>query len=218
MLSGATALTDAVRITLGPKSKCVLIQKKWGTPIVCNDGITTAKEIELANPEENLGAQMIREAAERTGDAVGDGTTYPPNCASRTRKAMRTGEKGEGLISKRSVYLTHQVTQGVYGRTPPKVGPPGEIGAKFSLYLAGQSAWDSRTSELGQGGLSSRWIHLRAFLDCVLRRKQTTSLRISVDHEIIEFMRSSVRSRPASTMNAESPENGPAESESSAIR
>jgi chaperonin GroEL len=75
VLSGATALTDAVRITLGPRSKCVLIQKKWGKPIVCNDGITIAKEIELANPEENLGAQMIREAAERTGDAVGDGTS-----------------------------------------------------------------------------------------------------------------------------------------------
>ena len=75
VLSGATALADAVRITLGPKSKCVLIQKKWGRPLVCNDGITIAKEIELGNPEENLGAQMIREAAERTGDVVGDGTS-----------------------------------------------------------------------------------------------------------------------------------------------
>ena len=75
ILSGAAALADAVRITLGPKSKCVLIQKKWGRPIVCNDGITIAKEIELEDPEANLGAQMIREAAERTGDAVGDGTS-----------------------------------------------------------------------------------------------------------------------------------------------
>jgi chaperonin GroEL len=75
VLSGAAALADAVRITLGPKSKCVLIQKKWGRPIVCNDGITIAKEIELEDPEENLGAQMIREAAERTGEAVGDGTS-----------------------------------------------------------------------------------------------------------------------------------------------
>jgi len=75
ILGGATALTDAVRITLGPKSKCVLIQKKWGKPIVCNDGITIAKEIELKDPEANLGAQMIREAAERTGDIVGDGTS-----------------------------------------------------------------------------------------------------------------------------------------------
>lgn len=75
LLRGATALADAVRLTLGPKSKCVLIQKKWGKPIVCNDGVTIAKEIELKDPEENLGAQMIREAAERTGDAVGDGTS-----------------------------------------------------------------------------------------------------------------------------------------------
>ena len=75
ILSGATALTDSVRITLGPKSKCVLIQKKWGKPIVCNDGITIAKEVELKDPEANLGAQMIREAAERTGDTVGDGTS-----------------------------------------------------------------------------------------------------------------------------------------------
>jgi len=75
VLKGATALTDAVRVTLGPKSKCVLIEKKWGRPIVCNDGVTIAKEIELEDPEENLGAKMIREAAERTGDAVGDGTS-----------------------------------------------------------------------------------------------------------------------------------------------
>jgi chaperonin GroEL len=75
VLAGATALTDAVRVTLGPKSKCVLIEKKWGNPIVCNDGVTIAKEIDLENAEENLGARMIREAAERTGDAVGDGTT-----------------------------------------------------------------------------------------------------------------------------------------------
>jgi chaperonin GroEL len=75
VLSGATALADAVRVTLGPKSKCVLIEKKWGPPLVCNDGVTIVKEIELANAEENLGARMLREAAERTSDVVGDGTT-----------------------------------------------------------------------------------------------------------------------------------------------
>jgi chaperonin GroEL len=75
ILKGATALVDAVRVTLGPKSKSVLIQKKWGSPIVCNDGVTIAKEVDLKDPEENLGAQMLRQAAERTGDAVGDGTS-----------------------------------------------------------------------------------------------------------------------------------------------
>lgn len=75
LLRGATALADAVRVTLGPRSKCVLIDKRWGRPLVCNDGVTIAKEIELKDPEENLGAHMLREAAERTGDAVGDGTS-----------------------------------------------------------------------------------------------------------------------------------------------
>jgi chaperonin GroEL len=75
VLRGATQLADAVRITLGPKSKSVLIQKKWGIPVVCNDGVTIAKEMELEDPEENLGAQMLRQAAEKTGDAVGDGTS-----------------------------------------------------------------------------------------------------------------------------------------------
>lgn len=75
ILRGSTLLTDAVRVTLGPKSKCVLIEKKYGRPLVCNDGVTIAKEVELKDPEENLGAQMLREAAERTGDVVGDGTS-----------------------------------------------------------------------------------------------------------------------------------------------
>jgi chaperonin GroEL len=75
ILRGATQIADAVRVTLGPKSKCVLIEKKWGTPLVCNDGVTIAKEFDLADPEENMGARMIRQAAERTGDAVGDGTS-----------------------------------------------------------------------------------------------------------------------------------------------
>ncbi len=75
VVRGAAALADAVRVTLGPKSKCVLIGKKWGRPLVCNDGVTIAKEVELKDADENLGAQMLREAAERTGDVVGDGTT-----------------------------------------------------------------------------------------------------------------------------------------------
>jgi chaperonin GroEL len=75
ILRGAGILADAVRVTLGPKSKCVLIEKKFGRPLVCDDGVTIAKEVELKDPDENLGAQMVREAAERTGDIVGDGTT-----------------------------------------------------------------------------------------------------------------------------------------------
>jgi chaperonin GroEL len=75
ILRGATKLADAIRVTLGPRSKSVLIEKKWGAPIVCNDGVTIAKEFDLKDPEENLGARMLRQAAEKTGDMVGDGTS-----------------------------------------------------------------------------------------------------------------------------------------------
>jgi chaperonin GroEL len=75
ILRGASQLADAVRVTLGPKSKSVLIQKQWGAPIVCNDGVTIAKEFDLKDAEENLGAQMLRQAAVKTGELVGDGTS-----------------------------------------------------------------------------------------------------------------------------------------------
>ena len=75
ILRGAAQLADAVRVTLGPRSKAVLIERKWGAPIVCNDGVTIAKEFDLKDPEENLGARMLRQAAEKTGDMVGDGTS-----------------------------------------------------------------------------------------------------------------------------------------------
>ena len=75
ILRGATQLADAVRVTLGPRSKSVLIQRSWGAPLVCNDGVTIAREFELKDAEENLGARMLRQAAERTGDVVGDGTS-----------------------------------------------------------------------------------------------------------------------------------------------
>lgn len=75
ILNGVSQLADAVGITLGPKSKSVLIQRKWGNPLVCNDGVTIAKEMQLEDPAENLGVQMLRQAATKTGDVVGDGTS-----------------------------------------------------------------------------------------------------------------------------------------------
>jgi chaperonin GroEL len=75
LLRGASALAEAVRVTLGPRSKCVLVERKWGAPLVCDDGVTIAKDFNLKDHEENLGARMLREAATRTGDRVGDGTT-----------------------------------------------------------------------------------------------------------------------------------------------
>src|SRR3989304_4359018 len=81
ILRGTTQLADAVRVTLGPRAKAVLIEKKWGAPIVFNDGVTIAKEFDLKDPEENLGARMLRQAAEKTGDMVGGGPSTSPTLA-----------------------------------------------------------------------------------------------------------------------------------------
>jgi len=72
---GIDTLADAVRVTLGPRGRCVVLEKKWGAPTVIDDGVTIAKDIELPDPFENIGAQMVKEAASKTNDACGDGTT-----------------------------------------------------------------------------------------------------------------------------------------------
>ncbi len=72
---GVDALADVVKVTLGPKGRNVVIDKKWGSPTITNDGVTIAKEIELENPYENLGAQLAKEVATKTNDVAGDGTT-----------------------------------------------------------------------------------------------------------------------------------------------
>jgi chaperonin GroEL len=75
LLSGVNKLADAVRVTLGPKGRNVVIEKSWGSPTVTKDGVTVAKEIELEDKFENMGAQMVREVASKTSDVAGDGTT-----------------------------------------------------------------------------------------------------------------------------------------------
>ena len=75
LLNGVSALSKAVKTTLGPKGRNVIINKKFGSPLVTKDGVTVAKEIELANPFENMGAQMVKEVASKTNDNAGDGTT-----------------------------------------------------------------------------------------------------------------------------------------------
>jgi chaperonin GroEL len=72
---GVDKLADAVKVTLGPRGRNVVIDKKWGAPTITNDGVTVAKEIELEDPQENLGAQLAREVATKTNDVAGDGTT-----------------------------------------------------------------------------------------------------------------------------------------------
>src|SRR5713101_1019821 len=73
--SGIDQLANAVKVTLGPRGRNVALDKKWGAPTVTHDGVTVAKEIELIDPFENMGAQMLKVAATKTNDVAGDGTT-----------------------------------------------------------------------------------------------------------------------------------------------
>src|SRR5437870_7352855 len=75
ILHGVNKLADAVKVTLGPKGRNVVIEKKFGSPTITKDGVTVAKEIELQDAVENMGAQMVREVASKTSDVAGDGTT-----------------------------------------------------------------------------------------------------------------------------------------------
>src|SRR5665811_2082530 len=73
--AGVDKLADTVKVTLGPKGRNVVLEKKWGAPTITNDGVTIAKEVELADPWENMGAQLAKEVANKTNDVAGDGTT-----------------------------------------------------------------------------------------------------------------------------------------------
>jgi chaperonin GroEL len=95
ILRGVNTLADAVKITLGPKGRNAVIEKKFGAPIITKDGVTVAKEIELQNPLENMGAQMVREVASKTSDVAGDGTTTATVLAQAIfREGVRTVAAG----------------------------------------------------------------------------------------------------------------------------
>ncbi|MBU1992957.1 chaperonin GroEL, partial [Patescibacteria group bacterium] len=75
LFAGVKALSDSVKVTLGPKGRNIILEKKYGSPVITNDGVTIAKDIELRDPEENVGAQLVKEVATKTNDVAGDGTT-----------------------------------------------------------------------------------------------------------------------------------------------
>ncbi len=75
ILRGVNTLADAVKMTLGPKGRNVIIEKSWGSPKISKDGVTVAKEVEIEDKFENMGAQMVKEVASKTSDVAGDGTT-----------------------------------------------------------------------------------------------------------------------------------------------
>ncbi len=123
ILRGVNALADAVKITLGPKGRNAVIEKKFGAPVITKDGVTVAKEIELQDPLENMGAQMVREVASKTSDVAGDGTTTATVLAQAIfREGVRTVAAGASPMAlKRGIDKAVEVAVGEIKRLSREV-------------------------------------------------------------------------------------------------
>jgi chaperonin GroEL len=142
---GVNALADTVKVTLGPRGRNVVLDKKFGAPTITNDGVTIAKEIELANPYENLGAQLVKEVATKTNDVAGDGTTTATVLAqAMVREGLRNvaaGANPAGL--KRGISLAaEKISAALLDKAV-------EVGSKESVaHVATISAQDSTIGDL----------------------------------------------------------------------
>src|ERR1700735_929247 len=97
---GMNQLADAVKVTLGPKGRNVVLEKKWGAPTITNDGVSIAKEIELEDPWEKIGAELVKEVAKKTDDVAGDGTTTATVLAQAlVREGLRNVAAGANPMS-----------------------------------------------------------------------------------------------------------------------
>jgi chaperonin GroEL len=126
IMRGVDILADAVKVTLGPKGRNVVLDKSFGSPRITKDGVTVAKEIELKDKFENMGAQMLREVASKTNDLAGDGTTTATVLAqSIVREGMKSVAAGMNPMDlKRGIDLAgHRVVEDLKARSKPVPAP-----------------------------------------------------------------------------------------------
>src|SRR5512134_313474 len=132
ILRGVNRLADAVRVTLGPRGRNVVLDKKFGSPLITKDGVTVAKEIQLKEPLENMGAQMVKEVASKTSDVAGDGTTTATVLAQAIyregAKLVAAGynpmdlKRGIDLAVKKAVESLDKLSKPVEGKDIAHVG------------------------------------------------------------------------------------------------
>ena len=136
ILRGVNALADAVKITLGPKGRNVVLDKKFGSPLITKDGVTVAKEIELKDPMENMGAQMVKEVASKTSDVAGDGTTTATVLAQAIfREGVKTVAAGANPMAvKRGIERAVEAAVGEFKRLSKPVS--GEMIAQVATISA----------------------------------------------------------------------------------
>ncbi|MFN2544453.1 MAG: chaperonin GroEL [Actinomycetota bacterium] len=141
---GMDQLANAVRITLGPKGRNVVLEKKWGAPTITNDGVSIAKEIELEDPQEKIGAELVKEVAKKTDDVAGDGTTTATVLAqSMVKEGLRNVAAGANPMSlKRGIERAVELAVESIKNQAKEIETPEEI-----AHVAGISAGDSEIGE-----------------------------------------------------------------------
>src|SRR5437763_13227290 len=137
-------LADAVRVTLGPKGRNVVLDKKWGAPTITNDGVTIAKEVELEEPYENLGAQLAKEVATKTNDVAGDGTTTATVLAqAMVHEGLRNVAAGaSAMLLKRGIDQATTAVVGEIKRMATPVQGQSEIAQIAAISAADQEIGD----------------------------------------------------------------------------
>ena len=134
---GVNALADAVKVTLGPKGRNVVLEKKFGAPTITNDGVTIARDIELEDPFENMGAQLVKEVAIKTNDVAGDGTTTATVLAqAMIKEGMRNVAAGANpMVLKKGIELAVKTLVEKIQEVSKPVQSKGEIAQVATLSL-----------------------------------------------------------------------------------
>ncbi len=172
--AGVDALANAVKTTLGPKGRNVALDKKWGSPTVTHDGVTVAKEIELEDPFENMGAQLLKEAATKTNDVAGDGTTTATVLAQAivTEGLKNVTAGANPMLLQRGIFAGRDaIVQAIKDMATPVDGKTG------IAQVASISAADSDIGELALPKSWTRWVRTASSPS---KRARVWSLRLSL--------------------------------------
>ena len=150
---GMNTLADAVKVTLGPKGRNVVLEKKWGAPTITNDGVSIAKEIELEDPYEKIGAELVKEVAKKTDDVAGDGTTTATVLAQAlVREGLRNVAAGANPMAlKRGIEAAVASVSEVLGNQAKDVETKEQIAATASISAADTTRRRAHRRGDGQG-------------------------------------------------------------------
>ena len=180
---GLNSLADAVKVTLGPKGRNVVLEKKWGAPTITNDGVTIAREIELEDPYEKIGAELVKEVAKKTDDVAGDGTTTATVLAqSLVREGLRNVAAGSNPMGiKRGIQAATKAVTKQLLDSAKDIETEEEIAATAGISAADQTIGEliaKAMYKVGDGKLNK---------DCVITVEESNTF--GVDLEVTEGMR-----------------------------